>query len=225
MGEYEEGARRGEQALAIFRELGDEPRVAHMLIRSAAEASRTGDLERAKALAEESRSLRGGLADEAQALYVLGDVAFAEGRGEEALELQARSAELAGRVGFDWWRAGALLHYVDFALRLGRTEGLAAPAREIVALARQIGDRQTTVYGMAMLAWIATKARDHERAGRLWGAIEAEEEHAPVGQWEAERDEYASHIVGADPSFDHGRSEGRRLGLDRAVAEVLAEAS
>ena len=222
-GNYEEGTLWAEAALAIFRELGDEPRVAHMLIRSAVEASRSGNQERAKALAEESRSLHGGIADQAQAFYVLGDVAFAEGRGEEALELHARSAELAGRVGFDWWRVGSLCHYVEFALRLGRTDGLAEPAREIIAVSRQIGDRQTTVYGITLLAWLAAETGQCERAGRLWGAAEAEAERAPIGQWEAERDDYASHVVRDTATFAHGRSDGHHLSLDHAVEEALAQ--
>ena len=37
--------------------------------------------------------------------------------------------------------------------------------------------------------------RDFARAGRLWGAVEAEEERAPVGQWENERGTYEGRVL------------------------------
>ena len=224
LGDFDEGTREIERALAIFRELGEDARVGHLLMRLAVEAQRRGDQPRARALAEESRALcSGSPVDEAQILYVLGDVAFAEGRGDEALGLHARSAELARQVGFDWWEVGALLHQGEFALRLGRLDDAATPVRDVVAIARRTGDRQHSVYGLALLAWLATGRGQLEAAGRLWGAVEVEAERAPVGQWEAERDEYAAHVVRDDPAFERGRADGRRLTFDQAVDEALAQ--
>jgi len=224
VGNFEEGNRHIERALEIFRELGDDPRAAHLLMRIALEAHRTGNLARARSLIEESSSLhRGSAVDEAQRLHVLGDIAFTEGRGDEALELQARSAELAASIGFDWWRAGALNHYVEYALRLGRLDDAAGPAREQVELAHAMGDRRHAIYALAQVAWLATERRDLERAGRLWGAIEAEAERGQVGQWEADRDEAASHVARDDEAFARGLADGRRLTLEQAVAEVLGD--
>ena len=195
-----------------------------MLLRIAIAVNFQGDPQRARELAEESRALhRGSTIDEAQILYLLGNVAFSEGRADEALELLARSADLAGEVGSQWLRAGALLYYTEYALRLGRAEEAAAPAREVLELARLTANRQHVVYGVVLLAWLASKSGRLEHAGRLWGAVEAEAERTPVGQWEGERDEYASFVVLDDPAFERGRAEGRRLAFDRAVEEALAQ--
>ena len=223
-GEFEEGGRWHAKALAGFRELGDDARAAHMLIREAVSVWRSGDSGRARELAEESLALRtSSPRDEGEALYVLGNVAYAEGRGDEALELLARSAQLCRQVGFQWFAVGALLNYADYALRLGRPGAAAEPLRDVVGTSRSMGDRQHAVYGLALLAWLATEQGDLGRAGRLWGAVEAEAERAPVGQWEVERDEYASHVVRDDPAFERGRAAGRRLTLDQAVDEALAQ--
>ena len=223
VGDYAEGARWHEAALAAFRELGDDARTAHVLIRQAIDAWHSGDLERAKALAEESRALHSSTRDEAEALYVLGNIAFTEGRGDEALELLSRSADLSGQVGLRWFQEGALLNYAEYALELGRLDEAAAPAREVVAGASAAGDRRHAVFGMALLAWLAAETGELEQAGRLWGAVEAEAERAPVGQWEVEEEEYASHVVRDDPVFERGRAAGRRLTFDRAVDEALAQ--
>ena len=223
-GEFEEGGRWHAKALAGFRELGDDARAAHMLIREAMSAWHSGDSGRARELAEESLALRGSSPrDEGEALYVLGNVAYAEGRGDEALELLARSAELCRRVGFAWLAVGALLNYADYALRLGRPGAAAEPLRDVVGTSRSMGDRQHAVYGLVLLAWLATEQGDLGQSGRLWGAVEAEAERAPVGQWEVERDEYASHVVRDDPAFERGRAAGRRLTFDQAVDEALAQ--
>ena len=223
-GEFEEGSRWHAKALAGFRELGDDPRVAHMLIREAVSAWHGGDSGRARELAEESLALSDGSPrDEGEALYVLGNVAYAEGRGDEALELLAKSAELCRLVGFEWFAVGSLLNYADYALRLGRPGAAAEPLRDVVGSARSMGDRQHAVYGLALFAWLATEQGDLGRAGRLWGAVEAEAERAPVGQWEVERDEYASYVVRDDSAFEGGRAAGRRLTFDQAVDEALAQ--
>ncbi len=223
-GEFEEGGRWHAKALAGFRELGDDARTAHMLIREAISARHSGDSGRARELAKESLALGStGPRDEGEALYVLGNVAYGEGRGDEALELLARSAELCRGVGFQWLAIGALLNYADYALRLGRPGAAAEPLRDVVGTSRAMGDRQHAVYGLALLAWLATEQGDLGRAGRLWGAVEAEAERAPVGQWEVERDEYASYVIRDDPAFGLGRAAGRRLTFDQAIDEALAQ--
>ena len=223
VGDYAEGARWHKAALAAFRELGDDARTAHVLLRQAIDAWHSGDLGRAKALAEESRALHSSTRDEAEALYVLGNVAFTEGRGEEALELLSRSADLSGQVGLRWFQEGALLNYAEYALELGRLDEALAPAREVVETAHSMHDRRHVVFGLALLAWLAVERGELEHAGRLWGAVEAEAERAPVGQWEVEQDEYASHVVRDDPAFKRGRAAGRSLTCDQAVDEALAQ--
>ncbi len=72
-----------------------------------------------------------------------------------------------------------------------------------------------------MLAGLATATGRLERAGRLWGALEAETERERVGYWEADRAEYETRIVRDDPAFERGRDEGRRLSFGAAVEYAL----
>jgi predicted ATPase len=221
VGEFAEGTRWHEAALAAFRELGDEAGIAHMLFRLAVEANRQGDRSRARALCDESLSLHRSMSGEAQVLSLLGDIAFAEGKGGEALRLLRESARLAGEAGFRWWRNHALATLAEYALRIGKPDDARGAAREALADSQSIGDRQGMIYGIALLAWVAVEKGREEEAGRLWGAIQADVERAPVGQWESERDEYAERVVASSASFERGRADGQRLTLSQAVEEGL----
>jgi predicted ATPase/class 3 adenylate cyclase len=221
-GEFDEGARLSEEALGMYRELGEDWGIAHMLLRAAVDASRLGDNARARNLLEESLSLWKSQFNEAQVTLQLGTITFGEGRLEEALELVDRAARLAHEIDFVWWETNALETGAEIALNLERTDHARERATSGVALAHSIGDRQGIVYGLGLLAWAAADAGEADRAGRLWGAIEAEAMRGRIGQWEAERDDYATHVfrvTGAD--FDRGLEGGRRMALDDAVAYAL----
>jgi tetratricopeptide (TPR) repeat protein len=224
-GDFEEGTRYHEKALAEYRKLDDEFGVGHMLFRSAVEAHRVGDSKRARALCNESRAIHGGRSKwaEAQASSLLGVLAFEDGRHEEAFELLDRSAKLAEEAGFRWWRVNALLTAAEYALTLDRPPDRARElGLEALAIAWEVGDRQNVAYGLAILAWAAVAGGQPERAGRLWGAIEAEEERAHIGQWESQRELYVERFVdGGGPEFERGRT-GRSLSLAEAVEYALA---
>ena len=223
-GGYDEGARLCEEALALYRRLGDEWGIAHMLLRLAVDKSRRGERTEAKRLLEESLSLWKSPFNEAQVALQLGGILFREGRSEEALELADRAARLSHEIDFVWWEANALEAGAEFALTLGRVEYARERACSGLSLAHTIGDRQGTVYGLALLAWGSADAGDAERAGRLWGAVESEAARGPIGEWEGERDEYAAHLAPvAGDDFARGVEAGRRMALGDAVAYALGD--
>jgi len=75
----------------------------------------------------------------------------------------------------------------------------------------------------AFLAWVAATRGRSERAGWLWGAIEAEQERADLGQWKLERDVYQQRVfITAGDAFDRGRTLGRASSFDDAVGFALA---
>jgi hypothetical protein len=80
--------------------------------------------------------------------------------------------------------------------------------KAFLAASVELGDRQTTLYALALLARFATVAGKEERAGRIWGAIEAEESRGPVGHWEGEREQFASAVVVPSAEFKAGRADG-----------------
>ncbi len=223
VGEFEEGTYWHARALEAFRELEDDAGTGHMLIRGAIEAHRSGDRTLARALCEEGLGLDRSAAGRAQALGTLADIAFDEGRTEEALDLLDESAELAGGIGNGWLQSHSLLARAEYGLMLGRPEDAQPALREALAIARSIGDRQWMLWGVALAAWAACEEGRLSRAGSLWGALEGESERAPIGQWEkGERDTFAARIVRDVPEFEQAAAEGRRLTLAETVELALS---
>jgi predicted ATPase len=223
VGDFETGTRYIEQALEEYRRLGDDWGVGHMLQRLAVEAHRTGDFERAHSLLDESLPLDPSAFGEAGALMLLGELAFEEGRPEESIQLLDRAAARAKEINWDWWQKNALCLAADYSLRLGRPDEALPRLRESMVIARALHDRQWLVYGLALSAWVAAARGQAERAGTLWGAVEAEAEREPIGQWETERDEYAGYVfVAAGPEFESSRAEGRTLSFEDAVEYALS---
>jgi predicted ATPase len=223
-GDYERAQSAIEESLALFREAGDDQGAAVLLHRLGITKLVRGG-SGARELFEESLEIfrrTGSRRGEGEAIGALGYLAHAEGDLVQALDLFRQSAEIAAPLGFTWWQANMLAAIAECALDLGQAAEAGGPARESLALAAEIGNRQGTVYGLALLARAAAESGDPVRAGRLWGALEAEEERGPVGQWEGERETFEARVLGHNgPELERGLEEGRRLSLDAAVAEAL----
>jgi hypothetical protein len=103
---------------------------------------------------------------------------------------------------------------------LAEGERMGRKAREV---AQRIGDRQHRTYLLALLARFAAEAGQARRAGLLWAGVELEEEQGRVGQWEDERDAYATPVLSrADDVFEAGRAEGRLKTVDELVEVALS---
>jgi tetratricopeptide (TPR) repeat protein len=227
-GDYDRGDELMRQSLELFRSLGDDAVVAELLVRLAIHLHNThGDIAGAYALIDESQAINrrlGSRSTEAMTLGLLGEIAWTEGRSDDALELAGRSGEAAAEVGFTWWQMHQLYHGSEWSGELGRTGEAEAYARDALRLAVAIQDRQLTVYLLAILAGTAAVQGHLEKAGAVWGAVEAEEGRGPVGQWEPEREAYAARVLEhANEAFERGRAEGRRMTLSDAVDHALAD--
>lgn len=78
------------------------------------------------------------------------------------------------------------------------------------------------VYTVAGLARAALARGELERAGLLWGAVEAEA--ACIPRWEAERSRRAGELTEENrPEFVTAREHGRQLDLWEAAAIALGE--
>jgi tetratricopeptide (TPR) repeat protein len=198
-----------------------------MLLRLGMSAFYRGDNERAGELAAESLVLSrevGYAPAESQALGLAGEVEYAKGNREAGAELIEQSARLAGDIGFPWWRSRMLRKLVDCLLELGRTSEAEASAQESLRIMDEIGDRQMMVFALARLARIAAETGREERAGLLWGAIEAEEERSRMGAWAKERDRLGAPVLAHSGSeFARGRENGRKMALEDAVGLALDE--
>jgi predicted ATPase len=225
-GDFENGTRLMEQARKEFELLGDEGAVAVMLHRLSVGALLAEDFAHARELLDQTLAIcrdRPNARLEADATHKLGWVERGEGNRERALELFEDGARLCEQVGFTWMRANALLDVADLSRELGRDDAAERCAREGLHLSHHLADRQSVMYALALLARFAASSSQSERAGRLWGAIEAEEARAPVGAWEHQREEFAAPVLAdGGPEFEAGRAAGRLLSLDEAVDDALA---
>ena len=187
-----------EDSLRLFRELGNRRQVATLLLRLGYSALYRGALEEARRLAAESLDLHranGNVRGESQALTLEGEMLYEEGRPEEGLELIARGAELAGQAGFGWWRARSLRTMVDCALELSRFEDARRWLAESLRHTQQLGDRRGTMFALARLARVEAETGQRERAGLIWGAIEAEERRTTHGNWYQVREDLAAPVL------------------------------
>jgi predicted ATPase len=224
-GDLERGGRSMRRALEEFERLGDEQAIAVALHRLGVDALMADDLPRARELLEQSMEMCGVRANpklEADAIGKLGWVERYEGHPERALELFELSADRCERVGFTWMQANAVLDVADLSHELGRPEVAEERGREGLRLSVGLADRYFVVTALALLAGFAASRGDAARAGRLWGAIEAEEARGPLGQWEANRQTHeTSVLVAAGPELEAARAAGRTLALDAAVEYAL----
>jgi ATP/maltotriose-dependent transcriptional regulator MalT len=215
----------GEETLAMYQELGDEAGIEHMLHRVANGALALGELARARALSEQSMEIaerRGSRLGMAWSLGTLASIDWAEGQSERSFELARRSAVLASENGYEWWEI--VQHYAmsERSRELRRFDDVERYARTGLAVAHRIGERQYRIYLLALLARAAVEHGRLERAGTIWGSVEAEERHGPFGQWEREGSDYSAPVLAHDgPEFARGRERGRSLTIDEAVAYAL----
>ncbi|HLM36227.1 MAG TPA: tetratricopeptide repeat protein [Gaiellaceae bacterium] len=223
-GKFEQAQRANQESLAIFRAADDEAGIAELLHRIGINTLMLGDRERAREQLEESLALfrkLGSARGEAEAIGALGYVAHDARDFEYALELFGKSEEMSAEVGFTWWELSMVAYGADCEFELGRIEESERRDRRALELGQQIDDRQSLIYTLAHMARNAAFRGDADRAGRLWGALEAEAERAPVGQWEAEREKYAGGVSAVDgPEFERACEEGRRLSFEAAILEA-----
>ena len=227
-GRIEDGIDRNEKSLDLYRRAGDERGIAIILNRLGVQVWALGDAERGRSLIEESlarhRALRFGVG-EAVALGGLGRVEYGEGNVERGLELVVQSAELCRVAGFTFYEAQFLDLLASYAFELGRLDEALRHSCAALMLSRRTGERRLKVLSLARIAGIAAKRQEMTRAGRLWGAIEAEEARGPLGAWEQQRGELAALVLAVSGAeMERGRVAGRRLTLDEAVDYALGGA-
>ena len=236
VGDHARAEQLFERSLSAFEAAGDRRGIAHLRMRLGYSALYRGQHTRARRLADASLPLARGVGDrrtEALALGLAGEVAYSTGDYARGMELVKQSAALAAEVGYTWQRARMLRRLADWALDRGDFDEASSAAREALRLARDTHNRIAVVFALARLAQNAADSGRREQAGRLWGAIEAEEQRAPIAAWQSAFELVYSFrardnrtpvrmLAGVDADFDRGRSAGHTLSLDQAVAQALA---
>ena len=228
-GEVDAAREHHRESLALYRALGDAWGISQLLMRLAHDALDRDEPDEARALAEQSLELsrkHGFSRNEMHILTLQGHLELEAGDEDRGVALLEEAAAHAARIGFVWWEQ-VTLHGLGGRLLLRNRPARAAPyAREALDLAVRLADRARICSSLVMSAGVAASNGDSERAGRLWGAVEAEAEREPVPGWAPCDSDFAHTVLAArGPHFERGRAAGRKLTLEEAIAEVRAGAS
>jgi tetratricopeptide (TPR) repeat protein len=234
-GDHERAIQLYEESLDQYRELGDDHALAIVEHRLGVNLVHYGQPERGLAFEASSleRSREGGFRiNEAMIRATLGEREIEEGNTARGLEMMLEAVELAREAGFKWMEANIQSALAGHELELGRLDDAERDACSALTLGRDMGDRRHAVQALALLAAVAARRGDSHRAGRLWGAVEAEELRGPLGRrprmaaWDDDREKFHK-LVHAEPdaAFERALTEGRRLSLDEAAAYALGDAT
>jgi predicted ATPase/DNA-binding SARP family transcriptional activator len=223
------------QSLEMFRNLGDEQGAGGTLLCLAANAADRGDVATARGLIEESREILrpfDNRNEQAVALKVLGKVECDEGNYHDGVRSLQRAATLFGETGARFEQAYCLGELCQRAFESGSPIETEAWGRQSLALCQTVGDRQSQLFVLTLLARTALREGRTRQAGVLWGAVEAGQKQAPAGWWTLPPDQKQNHfspsayiaplLAEDDPEFEDGRVEGHSLSLDDAVSAIVA---
>jgi predicted ATPase len=243
-GDYDRAKACHEEALALYRDVGDEPGIAEALENLGIIASNEGDLERSRSIREEVLALRRAIGDQrgiAVALINLGNVDYVEKDSDGAIALYEEARELAVKTGSQWTLSMALANLGGALIQKARG-GKADPSsvaemeargleyiRESLDISRDMGDRERILESLLMLADIAAP-NDPRQAAMLLGAAEALARSSGHQIASADPDQYDRVVATVRASLDEvafnsAWQGGERQDLDEVLAVALGSAS
>src|SRR5947207_7841511 len=131
----------------------------------------------------------------AENLSLRGVIARRRGDVREALRYSDASRKLAHETGFTWWERYEWQARALALFQLDQPAEAAQSALEAVRLAQDMGDRMEVVNSLALVARARAECGELVDAGRIWGAIEAEHERAPVPAWDRQRERLSEPVL------------------------------
>jgi predicted ATPase/DNA-binding XRE family transcriptional regulator len=160
-----------EEALALFRGLGDDGGIADVLVELGQVARAHGDHDRAAALSEEGLRSGRGSGDSrvvAIALVTLGRVDSHRGDAEGAIARHEESLAHFRNIGHGWGSAYALANLAVAALGRGDLERAWASGEESLSMYEELGDRSGMALALINLGDVARMRGDNEQAKTLY---------------------------------------------------------
>lgn len=230
LGDPDEADVRLRESLELFRMLADASwcvRASHLI---GVTASAKGEHERARSCFEDSLALARKNDDNEgvyQALHDLGELESVLRNYARADDLLAQSFELATQAGDDRVLPPLLHGRGDVAFSQGNVEAAHRYYADALNLELESTWRRRSVraYCLAGLAAVAATASQPGRAGRLWGAVEALQQHLDGKLAPQSRQMYELHISACRGHFpqemDIAVSEGRKMSDDEVSALAL----
>ena len=221
-----------EEALDLYKELGDRSGAAHSIGNLGHAVVHFGDLERITSLREEVEMLLAGPLEvraRANLLFFLAYAAATEmdfGQMEvwlgEALSLY-REAQDARNV------ATCLASLGMIYLLRGDHDRAAPPFEESLLLQKDLKHKTTIYFGLGGMAGVAALRGQAARAAKLMGASEALRQEIGISvtpeaspYYDYDRYLAAAHAGLGEAAFDSAWSEGRAMSADRAVEYALS---
>ena len=230
--DFAETRRHYDEALEIFRELGDKFGVERALFDLSFAYMVEGDLDRHGRLLEESLGLARELDDQEGALSAIDALGFLHllvGRPRQALPLAEEAVSLAKRLGSAFHLIEATATLGQAYKQLGEPDRATRHYREAIAMHRDAGNLAMTTYMVLALSSVEVDRGRYVRAMRLFGAAEAmREEFAtmppalttvigdPVGA--------ARAAIGED-AVEEAVAEGKAMDPGEAVAYALSDSA
>jgi len=234
-GNYERAIALLEDALALFRELGDRRGVANSLINLGFALLHLGDEDRAAALRQEVEALRREPLDRWTLAWLttfLGVTALYEGDYKRSGALATESLAIYRELGD---KRGVSLCHIDLGLIeliRGNHEPAAALLEESVRVLRGSEDKFCLAYGIFGLAAVAGARAQPRRAARLWGAAEGlREEIGVVSLTHLEQHAYdyegrvsaARNMLGDEGAWEEAFAQGKAMSAEEAAEYALSE--
>jgi predicted ATPase/DNA-binding CsgD family transcriptional regulator len=165
--DYKTAQRQIEEALALFREIGEKNAIPEALVRLGQEHMDSGELELAAELMVEARDAFlgiGNLQGAGSAIDNLSIVRYSQHRNEEALAQAREATELLREIGSKRGVAVALGHVGKCASRLGDFEASWAAHKEALSLRREIGDARGLAVWLEAAAYLLAALDQRQEA-------------------------------------------------------------
>ena len=237
-GDLELARRHGEQALALFRELGDRVGLGRALGTLASVLARYGEHATADTLNAEALALRREVGDRrgvAMLLNNMGSQANLAGKYARALPLLEESLQVCRELDdADATLIWPLSTLGETLLEQGEYTRARALLTEGMQVAQQLRSKDHLTYYLEDFAWLAAmqgvaEQRTEEqarRAARLFGAAEAQREAMGQRLAGTELALHDRHVVSARAHLDAvawsaAWAEGRAMPLEQAIAYAL----
>jgi predicted ATPase len=170
-GDLARAAELFEEALALYRELGDDGGIAAVLVELGQVVRSQGDHDRAAALSEKGLDLGRSLGDTkvaAIALGTLGRVEHRRGHTEGAVAHYEESLALFRELGQGWGSAYALANLAVATLGRGDLDRALALNEESLSIYKELGDRSGMALVLTNLGDVARERGEEDRATALY---------------------------------------------------------
>jgi non-specific serine/threonine protein kinase len=230
-GDYSTGTKLYEEALPLYREVGDLLGISDTLKMMCYTEMRAGNFEHIESRMEEALVISRQSKSQhsiASSLSALGELAVRQGRVERAQSLLKEGLSISQRLGEKWGIAIALGSLGWLALRQSDFSEMRKLLRQSLDIRLDTGDRGGMAWCLEKLAEATSLQTHFEKAAIIFGAAAAL--RAPVGSMmdAVDRPNYERLIsslrtsLGKD-AFETAWGEGQSMSLELAIDFALAE--